>query len=382
MIIENEIMNGFHTMIEFYIWFSILFIFYFLILFLYLQFSDKKVLYENIIGFGALFMVIIHVLLFLILMFQDITLHPIILPLWLTTLGLPIIIISIIILFSSLVYVIIKFGFKSEVFTRYKENMTKRLIKRSKIRNDIYRKLAHVLIFIVLFLLWYIGIIVVKEFSGSVEGMIPYENNMFYLYLKIFTEPNSMSDVLFALGWFYYLLFFFFYSFTLFMLAMEFTRKTKYLTFPFNFICSIYLCDDEEEGYGAYLYFTLGQMFASFLCPPMVYFAILGMSSIADLMTSQIGIRYGKNKIKINKSKTWEGTFAGCITCFIICFFFLGTLWAVIFTLVFFIIDVLTKKPINISDNLLIPISCALIYVLIRFLFNLNYFTIFLSWIQ
>ncbi|MCJ7650841.1 MAG: hypothetical protein MUP85_19695 [Candidatus Lokiarchaeota archaeon] len=367
-------------MIIFFGWFLVLFTSYFIISFLYLHFSDKKALYENIVGFGALFVVLIHILLFLIVMFQDLTLHPTILPLWLITLGLPIIIFSIIILFSSLIYIIIKFGFKSGVFERYRVNMTKRLLKRSKIRNDIYRKLAHVLIFIGLLILWYIGITVVKEFSGSIQGMIPYENNMLYLYLRIFTEPNSMSDVLFALGWFYYLLFFFFYSFTLFMLAMEFTRKTRYLTFPINFICSIYLCDEEREGYGAYLYFTLGQMFASFLCPPMVYFAILGMSSIADLMTSQIGIRYGKRKIKINGSKTWEGTLAGCITCFIICFFFTGMLWALIFTLVFFIIDVLTKKPINISDNLLIPICCALIYVLIRYFFSLNYFTIFLSW--
>jgi dolichol kinase len=190
-----------------------------------------------------------------------------------------------------------------------------------------------------------------------------------------------MNAVLFELGWFYYLLFFFFYSFTLFMLSMEYTRKTKNFTFPFNFICSIYLCDDEEEGYGAYLYFTLGQMFASFLCPPMVYFAILGISSIADLMTSQIGIRYGKRKIKINESKTLEGTFAGCITCFIICFLFIGLIWAIIFTLVFFIIDILTKKPINVSDNLLIPIVCAIMYVIIRYFFNLDYFTFILVWI-
>ncbi len=367
-------------MVIFFEWFFVLLISYFLILFLYLHFSDKNVLYENIIGFGALFMVTTHILLFLILMFQDKALHQTILPLWLTTLGLPIIIFSIIVLISSLVYVIIKFGFKSDVFARYKLNMTRRLLKRSKIRYDIYRKLAHVLIFIALFLLWYIGVIVVKDFSGSTQGMIPYENNMFYLYLRIFTEPNSMSDVLFTLGWFYYLLFFFFYSFTLLMLAMEFTRKTRYFTFPFNFICSIYLCDYEEEGYGAYMYFTLGQMFASFLCPPMVYFAILGMSSIADLMTSQIGIRYGTRKIKTNGNKSWEGTLAGCITCFIICFFFTGMIWSIIFTLVFFIIDVLTKKPVNVSDNLLIPICCALIYVLIRYFFNFNYFTIFLSW--
>lgn len=368
-------------MIEFYIWYSILLISYMMILFLYLQFSNRLTIYENLVGFFGLAFVYLHVLIFLNLMFQDVSLHLEIIPLWLLSLGLPIIIFFLITILSSIFYIILKFTLKLKIFTHYKENMAVRFSKRSKIRNDVYRKLAHVLIFIGLFVLWYIGASIVKDFSGSTEGMIPYEDNMFYLYLKIFTEPNSIREVLFELGWFYYLLFFFLYAFTLLMVSIEFTRKSKYFSFPLNFICGIYLCDDEEKGYGAYLYFTLGQMFAAFICPPMVFFAILGISSIADLMTSQVGLRIGKHKLKFNNNKSWEGTLAGCLTCFLICFLFVGLIWALIFTLVFFIIDLLTKKPINVSDNLLIPMSCAIIFVLIHHFLSLDYITLILIWI-
>ena len=76
-------------------------------------------------------------------------------------------------------------------------------------------------------------------------------------------------------------------------------------------------------------------MFAAFVCPPMVYLAILGISSISDLMTSQIGIRMGKKHIDWNKNKTWEGTIAGTITTFIISLFFIGLYWSLIFSIIF-----------------------------------------------
>jgi dolichol kinase len=65
----------------------------------------------------------------------------------------------------------------------------------------------------------------------------------------------------------------------------------------------------------------------------------------------------------------------------VIGFFFVGIVWSLIFKLAFLIFDIFTDKPINISDNLLIPIGCSLIYILIRFFFNLDYYTILLLWI-
>jgi dolichol kinase len=232
--------------------------------------------------------------------------------------------------------------------------------------------------FIGLFVVWNVGAILVIDFSGSTSGMIPEVKDMARLYFKLIMNPNNIKEVLFSLGWFYYLLFFFFYILNLIMLANEFTRKTTLFAFPFNFICRIFFCEEEKLNYGAYLYFTIGQLFAAFITPPMVFFAILGISSISDLLTSQIGIRYGKNKIKWNKDKSWQGTLAGIISCFLISFFFIGLVWAIIFTIAFLIFDVITNKPLKLSDNLLLPIGLGLIYIVTQFLCNLDLITIFL----
>jgi len=363
-------------MIEFSIWYIFLTSSYFLILFLFLGFSNKKEKCNNIVGFAALFFVFIHLLLILFLIFQDLNSHLDLMPLWNLTLGLPILIFGLVALVSSLLGYLYKVLFKSRNLNSFIIKMEQKVKERSKSKNDLYRKIPHVLIFIGIFILWLIGVYIIYLTTGSNEGMIPYENNMLYLYLQLITTPNVIRNVLFALGWFYYLLFFFFYGFAILMLINEFTRKSQYFSFPFNILCTIFLNKEEKQGYGTYLYFGIGHMFAAFLCPPMVFFSILGISSIADLVASQIGIRYGRTIIKFNKNKTWEGTIAGSIATFFISFLFLGLKWASMFTLVFIFIDILTNRPINVSDNLLNPIVLSIIYFFIRFTFNLNYYTI------
>jgi dolichol kinase len=165
------------------------------------------------------------------------------------------------------------------------------------------------------------------------------------------------------------------------MIANEFTRKSKRLGFPFNFLCKVLLCEEEKRSYGTYLFFAIGHMVAALITPPMVFLTILGMSSLADLATSQVGIRYGKNKIKWNKEKSWQGSIAGVIVCFVICTLFIGVNWALIFTFAFFLFDVFTNRPLNIADNLLIPFGSSLIFLLVRFIFNFDYYTIILNWI-
>ncbi|MFX0167603.1 MAG: hypothetical protein ACFE9V_19960 [Candidatus Hodarchaeota archaeon] len=345
-----------------------------------MYFSHKPDFINNITGFGTLFFVYAHILLFIVLMNQDSSLRSGIIPLWLLTLSIPVLLIVILILLSSL----LKYGYK-RITKRDRPSIGKKLEEKKKVwskaKKDSLRKLNHVLIFIGLVVVWYVGLFIIIDYTDSSTGMIPEENNTFLLYLKLIDDPNSITEVLYSLGWFYYLLFFFFYVFSLFMLANEFARKTKGISFPFTFFTRIYLDDKEQQNYGTYLYFAIGQMFAAFVCPPMVFFTILGISSISDLMTSQIGIRFGKTHITWNRNKTWEGTIAGTLITLLICYLFMGIFWSLIFTLAFLTFDIFTNKPINLSDNLLIPIGCSLIYLFIRFFFNLDYYTVILSWI-
>ncbi len=346
-----------------------------------MHFSYKKEVLNNFLGFSALFLTFLIIIIVVLLMFQDATLYFSTIPIFSLSFGLPLLIIGAIILISSVLLFSYKKIFKNKDLSKFWSALEEKTNKRSKLRGDIYRKIPHVLIFIGLLFVWYLGVIIVKDVSGSISGMIPDENNMFLLFLTIMTEPNSIRAVLFSLGWFYYLLFFFFYGFCFIMLANEFTRKAKNLGFPFNFLCRVLLSEEEKRSYGTYLFFAIGQMVAALITPPMVFLTILGMSSLADLATSQVGIRYGKNKIKWNNEKSWQGAITGIIVCFVICTLFIGIYWALIFTLAFFIFDVFTNKPFNVSDNLLIPFGSSLIFLFIRYFFNFDYYTIILTWI-
>jgi dolichol kinase len=336
---------------------------------------------NNLLGFSTLFLTFLIIIIVALLMFLDATLHLETIPIFSRSFGLPPLIIGVIILISSVLLVSYKKIFKDKDLSKFWRGLEKKTKNRSKLRGDTYRKIPHVLIFIGLLFIWYLGVIFVRDVSGSISGMIPDENNMFYLFLTLVTVPNSISAVLFSLGWFYYLLFFFFYGFCLIILANEFTRKVKSLGFPFNFLSNVLLCEEEKKSYGTYLLFAIGHMFAALITPPMVFLTILGMSSLADLATSQVGIRYGKNKIKWNNEKSWQGAAAGIIACFVLCTLFIGIYWALIFTIAFFIFDVFTTEPFNISDNLLIPLGSSLVFLFIRYLFNFDYYTIILTWI-
>ena len=368
-------------MTEFLYWFLLIIFSYFIVLFCYMHFSYKKEVLNNFLGFSALFLTFLVIVIVVLLMFQDTTLYSSTIPIFSLSFGLPLLIIGAIVLISSVLLFLFKKFFKNKDLSKFWNSLEEKSNKRSKLRGDTYRKIPHVLIFIGLLFIWYLGVSIVKDLIGSISGMIPDENNMLLLFLTIITEPDKISDVLFSLGWFYYLLFFFFYMFCLFMLANEFTRKAKRLAFPFNFLCKVLLCEEEKRSYGTYLFFAIGQMVAALITPPMVFLTILGMSSLADLATSQVGIRYGKNKIKWNNEKSWQGSIAGVIVCFIICTLFIGIYWAFIFTFAFFIFDVFTNKPLNISDNLLIPLGSSLIFLFVRFFFNFNYYTIILMWL-
>jgi len=368
-------------MTELLFWFLLMIFSYFIVLFSYMHFSYKKEVLNNFVGFGALFLTFLIIIIVVLLMFQDSTLFSSTIPIFTLSFGLPLLIIGALILISSALLLLYKKKFKNKDLSKFWSSLEEKKKKRSKLRADTYRKIPHVLVFIGLFFVWYLGVIIVKDLSGSIIGMIPDENNMLLLLITIITVPNSISPVLFSLGWFYYLLFFFFYGFCLIMLANEFTRKVKSLGFPFNFLCNVLLSEEENRSYGTYLLFAVGQMVAALITPPMVFLTILGMSSLADLATSQVGIRYGKNKIKWNSEKSWQGAIAGIIACLILCTLFVGIYWAIIFAIAFFIFDVLTNKPLNISDNLLIPFGSSLIFLFIRYFFNFDYYTIILTWI-
>jgi len=368
----------------FYILFVPLILWFLLVIRGYILLSRDINPYNRGFGIFGLSSVFILLLIILIMIAQDISLvfNGFFIAL---LLNLPILVVGFLILLSTWLARMFRKRYDSKVkyFREFEARTVIKINSMKKEKIDTLRKINHVLIFFGLFIVWLISFSIVMNFSGSWKGMIPLENNTLLIYIQLLTNLKSVSDVLFDFGWFYYVLFYFFYAFCFIMLANEFTRKNTQFVFPFNYMSKLLLSEDEKDGYGTYLYFAIGQMFAAFICPPMVFFAILGMSSIGDLMASQVGIRRGKHQISWNQKKTWEGTIAATFTCFFICFFFIGVIWGLIFSISFLLFDVFTGKGfrnINLSDNLLIPIGCALVYLLVRFIFNLDYITIILAW--
>ncbi|MHA1490993.1 MAG: hypothetical protein ACTSRI_15265, partial [Promethearchaeota archaeon] len=197
-----------------------------------MHFSRKRTFLNNIFGFGALLIVFINILIILLLMFQEEELHLELIPLWLLALGLPMILIGLIIIISTVLLFIYRLIFKSRDKSALEKKVEKKLDKKNKLRRDLYRKIPHVLIFIGLFIVWYVSLDLVVILKEESDGMIPPENNMLFLYLQLLTEPNSIQEVLFSLGWFYYVLFFFCYGLCLIIIANEFARKTKHVAFP------------------------------------------------------------------------------------------------------------------------------------------------------
>ena len=368
----------------FYIWFLILVVSYFIIFFGYMYFSLKSDIINNLIGLGAVFFVLVNVLVLLMLMIQDKDIRVYLLPLFTYTLVLPIVLIVISIVFSSVILKFYNYITKDKDIIKLNERIEERIKGRSRLREDIYRKMSHVLIFIGLLALWYISYSMTKAYNeeNDIKEEIkhdPDNTNMLYSYLRLLTKPNSIENVMLSMQWLYYVIFFVFYILCLVMIANEFTRKSKQLAFPLNSLPNLIISDEEKRSYGTYLYFCIGNMFAAFICPPMVFFAILGMSSIGDLMTSQIGIRYGKHHISWNRDKTWEGSLAGVLVSIVLCFIFIGPLYGLILTGVFLIVDIVTNKPLKSTDNLLIPIASAITFVLVRFYTDLDYFSIILE---
>ena len=342
---------------------------YLLILFLYLHHSSKKYPLDNFLGFSILFILFFHYSILMILMYNGAFWERFFLPsLFFTPL---LIILSVVIIFSIIVKIYYMLKKKSEKKSK-KENALKKRRKLNirewkPVNKDIIRKLPHVIVFISFFIIWSIGCSVVYSHTGNLYGMFPMESDLLFLFSSMYSDVNNIHFYLYTLGWFYFFLIMVLYCFALITLFMEFTRKSKNFSFPLNFISVRLLKEEEKESYGTFLYFFIGHLFAATFLPPLPFFAVISMSSIGDLVASQIGMRTKHYPIKWNKNKCWEGTLSSTVVSFILSSFFLGFIWAFLFAILFLIIDIVIKKPLNASDNLLIPICSTLLFLFLRF---------------
>ena len=141
-------------MAEFLYWFILISISYFLVLFSYMHFSYKKEVLNNFLGFSALFLTFLIILIVVLLMLQDLTLYSFTIPIFSLSFGLPLLIIGALILISSILLFSYKKIFKNKDLSRFWNSLEEKTNKRSKLRSDTYRKIPHVLIVIGLLFVW------------------------------------------------------------------------------------------------------------------------------------------------------------------------------------------------------------------------------------
>jgi len=342
---------------------------YLLILFMYLHHSSKKYPLDNFLGFSILFILFFHYSILMILMYNGAFWERFFLPILFFTPLL--IILSVVIIFSIIVKIYYILKKKSEKMGKNENEIRKRRklnIKDWKpVNRDIIRKLPHIIIFISFFIIWSIGCSLVYSQTGNLYGMYPMESDLLFLFSSIYSDVNNILFYMYTLGWFYFFLIVVLYCFAIIGIFMEFTRKSKNFSFPFNLISVRLLKEEEKESYGTFLYFFIGHLFAATFLPPLPFFAVISMSSIGDLVASQVGMRTKHYPIKWNKNKCWEGTISSTIVSFFLSYFFLGFIWAFFFAILFLIIDIVIKKPMNASDNLLIPFCSTLLFLFLRF---------------
>ena len=175
-----------------------------------------------------------------------------------------------------------------------------------------------------------------------------------------------------------------------FFLGIEITRIRVYGYFPLKRITDRVMRPRERTRLGANVYFAVGTMIIfltlyivsnvlhtwfNLLCIWMIsgWLAVgaVMVSAIGDGMAAIVGIRYGRHRIRGNR--TWEGAIAGFIFGFLAFLplwylFSIPWIYGLIAASVLFIVDVIS---LPIDDNLLNPIAIGLVSALFEIMFVL-----------
>ncbi|MHA2123605.1 MAG: hypothetical protein ACW990_20595, partial [Promethearchaeota archaeon] len=131
----------------YYIWFFVIVFFYVLILFAFIDNSSKADKINDRTAFIALFLLFLHIFWLLALMNLEIRLRRFMVPLWLLIFNIPILLVVIMVIISTLAVLGYEKNTKKDVST-----IGNKVVKKkefwSKAKQDSHRKLNHVLMFI------------------------------------------------------------------------------------------------------------------------------------------------------------------------------------------------------------------------------------------
>jgi len=274
---------------------------------------------------------------------------------------------------SSLIYTIFyKIFGNSEKFEAYKQKKRQGSSRNASIE-DFKRKFNHIIfyggIWLGILIYMYISRIWMKDIVYNAWRWWEYNLNNpteTFWFIQFLKSPSfSLYE---KAGWNHLFIIIFYIDFSYVSLSMEAFRHSKYIHSIFEKPITIFLRKEEIDDIATYFESALAFTTISFILPPVLIITIMGVGLIADMMASQVGIKFGKHKIPFNKKKSWEGLIGGSVTSFLITSIFLGTYYGLLFSIVFLILDVLTPNILKVSDNLLLPLVLMFICLLLNYL--------------
>ena len=233
------------------------------------------------------------------------------------------------------------------------------------IKIDLKRKFYHLFVFILIFGFLYLGYLLVRR-NIFQSGEDP-------LYLELLdsywgsTNGLNYVDIIFvrhSLPLAQTLTFLFMYGAMLVLLVIDITRLSHHIHFIMQKESQSIMRYKELDTLGAYTHFAVSYLFASMILPPMLFLASLCLASFADPTASIVGIKIGKIRYSWN-SKSIEGTVAGSIMAFLTMFWFVGGIYALAGAFLFALVDIFTPEPIELSDNLVMPVFITIVFVVL-----------------
>ena len=243
-----------------------------------------------------------------------------------------------------------RYGFPSE---------TNELTKDDKHKIDLMRKINHLLPPLLIFMVLSLGYNFLIYNRGNPDVIANYWGNLNGLdYISTILvrqqhQPFARSLILLTM-----------YGQAIFVTGFETTRLSKKVHFPFHKANQKILRYKEIDTFSASSHFALGYLFAAATLPPILFLASLCLIVFADPISSTIGMKYGGKFMKRfswNK-KSIEGLIAGSFLAFITMIWFAGPIYAIAGAITFAVVDLVTPKPFNISDNILFPISIVFVF--------------------
>jgi len=228
---------------------------------------------------------------------------------------------------------------------------------RESFHHELFRKIFHIILFFGIIAMLVIAYDVLQSWNGAGEYQLildTYWGSLDGLGMANLHQLDFGQGIIFML----------FGVLTTLFTMNEGARLGKWFFFPLAKLATLGIREKEKETVASYVYFSIGMMGAATFLYPIPLFSIIGVLCFADTAASFFGRKYGNHKLSFNRSKSWEGSIGGFIVCLIVTILIVGPIWGIVASIVFLIIDAITPI-IPVSDNILIPIAIAGVYMLL-----------------